>query len=148
MKKAPGYLTILVECMFAVASSDQSIAYEEMELILELVKTNWKDEYGEAKDFIQTVHRNIRKRSIVAGISLKEQFEHNAAYLGGKLNKEQKEHVIRVLHKLAQADRFIDQNEKELIEILKGKFDPNYEPKIVPENPFAFPQKEEDFSVS
>ena len=124
MQKIPGYLTILVECMLTVAAVDKDIASPEMNLIRDLVGSNWKEEYGNLDHYIRGVARRLGERSTSTGISLESQFKRYAEYLGNYLNQTQKDQVTQVINKLILADQFIDKREKDLAEYLIKQFDP------------------------
>jgi len=108
-------------------------------MIKDLVSANWNKKYGDIDEFIRKIAHRLTARHATTGLSLEEQFEHNVVYLSRKLNADQKQQVLRLIHKLVHADRFIAKKERKLIELLQSKFDPDYVSFLDPEEEDSTP---------
>lgn len=107
-------LKMLVESMLFVAVCDKDLDRNELELINDVIKINWKTEYGDAQKFIHEIAVSVRKRNPNSSDTYKK-IEQSGKIMARIFTEERKEQVIKVLKKLILADKYIHQREKKLL---------------------------------
>ncbi len=111
---------IAMSCAYIVAI-DSVFEKAEWEVLTTFLRKYWKDEFGNRKEFFETVIDRL-KSTLKRGEHGRREIETYVESLAEQLNWEQKKIVIKLMENIVRSDFDIDKAEVHFLFFVKEKF--------------------------